>query len=232
MIRRLTLGVLATIGAIALACSSDSVTGARPGQGMLAIKLTDAPTPIDSIKEVNVFVERIDARRARTDSSLSDMDIDEQHHEHESNHDSIRGGEGENEGVHSDSALWVTIATPNATFNLLNLQNGVTAFLGASPVDTGSFRAVRLVIDPARSTIVLKDGTILSATSVPPVEFEKSRHHGLMVELNETMDVNEGQTTTFVLDFKLDASLTLRGRTVHDGFFFRPVIVGAREHQR
>ena len=184
---------------------------------MLAVKLTDAPLPLDSVKEVNVFVERIDARRAHTDSSMHDMDIE---NEHEEQHD------------HADSTQWVTIATPNAAFNLLNLQNGVTAFLGTTAVDTGAFRAVRLVIDPARSNIVLLDGTVLTSTSVPPVQFENSRHHGLMVELNETIDVAEGATTTLVLDLKLNASLTLRGRTVHDGFFFRPVVVGQREGER
>jgi len=39
---------------------------------MLAMKLTDAAVPLDSVKEVNVFVERIDARRAHTDVELVD----------------------------------------------------------------------------------------------------------------------------------------------------------------
>jgi hypothetical protein len=214
MNKRLFLGALAGAFVFVGACNSRSVTGPASGQGMLAMKLTDAPVPFDSVKEVNVFVVRIDARRADADASTADVDVDNEHAE---NHDN------------PDPMLWVTIASPNTTFNLLALQGGVKAFLGATAVDTGHFRAIRLIIDPAKSTIVLKDGTVLTSTSPSPVEFEERGRHGLLVELNETVEVHEKQTTTIVLDFRLDQSVTLRGRGVHDGFFFRPVIVGAHE---
>jgi hypothetical protein len=214
MNRRLLLGALTGGLACFGACNGRSVTGPAAGQGMLSMKLTDAPVPFDSVKEVNVFVVRIDARRANADVNTADVDLDNEHAE---NHES------------PDSTLWVTIASPNKTFNLLSLQGGVTAFLGSTAVDTGHFRAVRLIIDPAKSTVVLKDGTVLSSTSASPVEFEKRGRQGLLVELNETVEVHEKQTTTIVLDFRLDQSVTLRGRGVHDGFFFRPVIVGSHE---
>jgi hypothetical protein len=215
MYRRLLLGALAGGFVLIGACNGKTVAGPASGQGMLAMKLTDAPVPFDSVKEVNVFVVRIDARRANADVNTADIDVDNEHAENHEN---------------PDSTLWVTIAAPNATFNLLALQNGVKAFLGATAVDTGHFRAVRLIIDPAKSTIVLKDGTVLSSTSPSPVEFEQRGRHGLLVELNETVEVHEKQTTTIVLDFRLGDSVTLRGHGVHDGFFFRPVIVGAHEH--
>jgi hypothetical protein len=214
MYRRLLLAALAGGFALVGACNGKNVAGPASGQGMLAMKLTDAPVPFDSVKEVNVFVVRIDARRANADASNADVDLDNERAE---NHES------------PDSTLWVTIAAPNTTFNLLTLQGGVKAFLGASAVDTGHFRAIRLIIDPAKSAIVLKDGTVLTSTSTSPVEFEQRGRHGLLVELNETVEVHEKQTTTIVLDFRLGESVTLRGRGVHDGFFFRPVIVGAHE---
>ncbi|MHB1312162.1 MAG: DUF4382 domain-containing protein [Gemmatimonadaceae bacterium] len=196
------------------------MTGAKagPGQGMLAVKLTDAPLPLDSVKEVNVFVERIDARRARTDSDSVSEHMDDDGAEHD--------------GGRRDSTLWVTIATPNQSFNLLALQNGVTAFLGATPVDTGHFKSVRLIIDPAKSNIVLLDGTVLTTTSTPPVEFENSHRHGLLVELEDSLEVDEGSTTTVTLDLKLNQSITLRGHSVRDGFLFRPVVNGRchRDH--
>jgi hypothetical protein len=211
--RRLFLG-LAAVAAFAWACDGHGVTGPGRGQGMLAAQLTDAPTPLDSVKEVNIFVERIDARRAPAVATDADVDLDSEHFE---------------DMEHPDSAVWVTIATPNKAFNLLALQNGVTAFLGATPVDTGHFRAVRLVIDPNKSTVVLKDGTTFTATSTPPVEFERHGRQGLLVELNETVEVHESQTSTIVLDFRLGDSVTLRGRGVRDGFFFRPIVVGATD---
>ncbi len=213
---------------VAAACAGDGVTGTRPraGQGTLAVKLTDAPIPLDSLQEVNVFVVRIDARRAHTDSAEVDDSLEVEDSldvEHDGRHDA-------DDDAWRDSTRWVTIATPNRAFNLLALQNGVTAFLGASPVDTGHYKAVRLVIDPAQSNIVLKDGTVLSATSTPPIEFEKRGRHALFVELQDSLEVDEGATTTLTLDLKLDQSLTLRGRTVRDGFFFRPVVDGRCKH--
>jgi hypothetical protein len=214
MNRRFLVSLFVAGATLAWACSSDRVAGPGRGQGMLAMKLTDAPVPLDSVKEVDVFIERIDARRAHADVELVNEDMDGDHDE-----DHLR----------PDSTQWVTIASPNKAFNLLDLQNGVTAFLGATAVDTGNFKAIRLIVDPTKSTIVLKDGTILTATSTPPLEFENGRRHGLLVELNEPAEVQEKQTTTIVLDFRLGESVTLLGRSVRDGFFFRPVVVGARE---
>jgi hypothetical protein len=214
--------LLAATLLVAAACAGDGVTGTRmkAGQGMLAVKLTDAPFPLDSLKEVNVYVVRIDARRAHTDSAEVDDSLEVEHHEGDDDHD----GEG------CDSTKWVTIATPERAYNLLTLRNGVTAFLGASPVDTGHFKAVRLVIDPARSNIVLLDGTVLTMTSNPPVEFERRGKHGLFVELEDEIEIDEGGTTTLTIDLKLDKSLTLRGTSIRDGFYFRPVVDG-RSHR-
>jgi hypothetical protein len=232
MVRGIICGVVAAVGLVALACSTDGVTGPGPGQGSIAVRLTDAPLPLDSVKEVNVFIVRVDARRARVDTSshedaaaaLSEglMAL----HRDGSGHDD---DEDDDEREHGDSTAWVTIAEPSRAFNLLELRNGVTAFLGETPVDTGHFRAIRLVIDPTLSTIVLKDGTVLSPASNPPLEFESRGRHALFVEFEESVDVEEHQTTTVVLDIKLDASLSLRGRTVRDGFIFRPVVVGRCE---
>jgi hypothetical protein len=219
MLRRSTYGLITAAGLFFVACASDHITAVKPGagQGLMAVRLTDAPTPLDSIKEVNIFIEKIEARRARADSGEADEDLD-------GNHDA------EQHMAPADSTLWVTIATPNKAFNLLNLQNGVTALLGTTPIDTGHFAAVRLIIDPAQSNVVLKDGTILTTTSKPPVDFENSHRHGLLVELQDSLEVNESHTTTVTLDLLLNQSLTLRGQSVRDGFFFRPMVNG-RSHR-
>jgi hypothetical protein len=217
MVRPVLYSALVASAVLVWACSSDGVAAPARGQGQLAMTLIDAPLPLDSIKEVNIFVERIDARRAKPDSTKPDSvraneDLDGDHHE---NH------------MSPDSTLWVTIASPNKTFNLLALQNGVSAFLGTTVVDTGSFKAVRLIIDPTKSTVVLKDGTVLSTTSKPPIEFEQRGRHGLLVELNDVVNVKDQQTTTMTLDFRLGESVSLRGRTIRDGIIFRPVVKGS-----
>ena len=215
MVRRLAYSALVASVAVIWACSASRIAGPARGQGQLAMALTDAPTPFDSIREVNVFVQRIDARRAQSDSAEANTDIE---NERDEDHD------------RPDSTLWVTIAKPNKSFDLLALQNGVTAFLGSTVVDTGSFKGIRLVIDPAKSTVVLKDGTVLSTTSKPPIEFETRERRGLLVTLNEKVEVKEGQTSTITIDFRLGDSMSLIGRTIRDGFFFRPVIKGSRKN--
>ncbi len=176
VIRLLKWAAITTCTMLVWACSERSVTGAglAPGQGQLAATLTDAPVPFDSVKEVNIFVDRIDARRAHADSADADGDLDGHHDD-----DHMRDP--------ADSTEWVTIATPNKTFNILDLSNGITAFLGTAVVDSGNFRAFRIVIDPAQSNIVLKDGTVLTASS--GIDFVSTHRHGILVELNDTVNV-------------------------------------------
>src|SRR6185369_12785004 len=53
---------------------------------------------------------------------------------------------------------WVTIAQPGQPFNLLELQRGSTALLGASDLPAGEYQAVRMTIDPARSHVYRPNG--------------------------------------------------------------------------
>ncbi|HEU4563890.1 MAG TPA: DUF4382 domain-containing protein [Gemmatimonadaceae bacterium] len=53
---------------------------------------------------------------------------------------------------------WVTIATPRKRFNLLDLQQGTTALVGAGELPAGAYRAVRMVIDTDSSGVWLRGG--------------------------------------------------------------------------
>jgi hypothetical protein len=53
---------------------------------------------------------------------------------------------------------WLTVARPDRVFNLLDLQNGATALLGEADVPPGQYRAVRVIFDPARSSMTDTDG--------------------------------------------------------------------------
>lgn len=50
-------------------------------------------------------------------------------------------------------ANWVTIATPNKSFELLTLQQGDSAFVGQSAIDAGEYSTIRMTIDVDRSSI-------------------------------------------------------------------------------
>jgi hypothetical protein len=54
---------------------------------------------------------------------------------------------------------WAEVAAPNASFNLLTLQQGATAFVGEGALDAGRYAAIRMTIDVDRSSIRYLDGT-------------------------------------------------------------------------
>lgn len=54
---------------------------------------------------------------------------------------------------------WVTIATPNKTFDLLTLQQGATAFVGQGTIDAGQYSAIRMTINVDQSSIKFVGGS-------------------------------------------------------------------------
>jgi hypothetical protein len=210
---------IALVGGLAVvwACSNGSPTGAsmQKGQGAIAMQLIDDPPALDSIASVNIFVVRVDARLKTADSTAADSSVEG------------NGDTSDRDHIRRDSTAWVTIASPNKLFNIMALQGGDTAFLGSAVVDTAKFRALRLIIDPAQSNIVLKNGTVLTATSTPSVDFFSHGRHGILVDLDNDADVHAGATTTITLDFRLGESISLRGQSIgHDGLVLNAVVRG------
>jgi len=56
-------------------------------------------------------------------------------------------------------ASWVTIATPERTFNLLDFQGGAATLLGEADLPADKYAAVRVVINTERSSVVRTDGS-------------------------------------------------------------------------
>ncbi|HKS07354.1 MAG TPA: DUF4382 domain-containing protein [Gemmatimonadaceae bacterium] len=209
------------------ACSGD-VTGAGPGQGVIEVRLTDHPAWMDSIAEVNVFVVRVDARLAEADSAECALDDDDDRDSVALGNSGPGGGddrEGPDDPDEDRENRWVTIASPNATFNLLDLQNGVTALLGAAVVDTGDFKALRIVIDPSQSEIVLRNGTRLTGASSPFAEFGPGELLAIQVQLtDEGFRVKHRGHSVLVIDFDLEDSFSMRDQAMRDGLRFTPVL--------
>jgi hypothetical protein len=227
--RHRLFSILVGVSAVAFwACAENSVTGAhmQPGQGKIAMQLIDDPSALDSIASVNIFVVRVDARVKVADTtsaadsasaadSTVDGDGDFEDRDRDFEHD------------HHDSTTWVTIASPNKLINILELQHGDTAILDSAVLDTIKFRSMRIIIDPAQSNVTLKDGTVLTATSTPSVDFFSRGRFGVLVDLDNDVDIKPGATTTVTLDFKLGDSISLKGHSIgHDGLVIRAVVSG------
>lgn len=196
-VRTMTALVLAASVAYVAACG-DSPTAA--GRGTLAVRLTDAPFPTDSVSSVDIFVVRVDGRLSEVDS------VD----------------------VAQDSAGtngWTTLAEPNTSVNLLAYQNGASLPLGEATLTAGSYRGFRLIIDPSKSSITLKNGQVLSGTSTPNVSFPSGSRTGIKIMLTKPVEVVASDTTTMLVDFDVANSFVLRGNTIlQNGLLFKPVV--------
>jgi hypothetical protein len=182
--------------ALAGACSDTT----NPRTGHLVVKLTDAPFPLDELQSVDIYVVRVDARAAAVEET--------------------EAAAAETEEAEAESNGWTTLATPNASVNLLTLQNGITTTLGQTSLTEGSYAGLRLVIDPSKSSITLKSGEKLDGT------FPSASRSGIKIQLTKPVEVEGDATTTMVLDFDVANSFVMRGQSMQNGLLFKPVVKG------
>lgn len=207
---RLSIAALAfaatSVAAIDGCSSSSTSPGVATGIGTMIVQLTDAPFSSDSVSRVDIFVVRIDAKTADTDST-----------------DAAKGVTDDSAGVTG----WTTLATPNQKIELLALRNGITNVLGTKTIAAGTYRSFRLIIDPSQSSVTLKNGLVLTSTSTPNVSFPSASRSGIKVNLDKPVVVSEGGTTTALVDFDVSQSFVIRGSSIAgNGLTFKPVIRG------
>jgi predicted acyltransferase (DUF342 family) len=182
------------MGAVAALGCAESV---GPGMGRLEVRLTDAPFPFSAVSEVNVHVVRVEGRQ----QPASDAEIENA----------------------SNSSGWVVIAEPNSTYNLLSLQGGVTANLGAATLSTGFYNAFRLILDTQQSNVVLTDNTVLDGSN-GGIIFPSADQTGIKIFLDAPIQVVQ-ENSVMILDFDVGKSFVLRGNSIrNNGLLFKPVI--------
>jgi hypothetical protein len=193
MSRTLRLSAAIAFATLGLAACSDS---SGTGRGLLTVRMTDAPFPFSDVASVDVFVVRVDARTAEpTDAEASDE---------------------------SNQSGWTTIATPNWAFNLIDLAGGRTSNLGAATLATGTYNGFRLIVDPSKSSMTLKDGT------QPAIMFPSAGHSGIKINLDNPIQLTENGSV-MTLDFDIGRSFVMRGNAARNGFIFKPVIRAVAE---
>ena len=180
--------------------------------GQVAPSLTEAPLPAGSVKSVDVWVVRIDAKRQEPTEAEAAEDTEESE---------------------AKSGGWVTVAEPDAAFDLMKLADGTTTLLGDAEVAAGSYNGFRLIIDPAKSSITLNDegNTVIGGESIEGLKFPSAAKTGIKIKLSGgALDVEEGETSTLVVKFDVSKSFVMRGSSIdQNGLLFKPVIRGTRE---
>jgi hypothetical protein len=203
--RSTRLGACAALLASGLvaACGDDAFVddqiGPR-GSGRLVVQLTDAPFPFDSVKSVDVFVVRIDAKAEASDSAAAATGTDD---------------------AAKDAGGWVTLAEPKAKFDLLTLRDGKFATLGEKSLPAGSYKSFRMIIDPAQSRVTLKSGDSVS------VQWPSAGRSGIKLQLGKDVTVGKDSTTALLVDFDVGDSFVMRGNAMRNGLLFKPVIKAA-----
>lgn len=94
---------------------------------------------------------------------------------------------------------WVTIATPQRAFNLLDLQGGNAALLGEADLPAAQYAAVRVVINTSRSSIVRTDN------SIAPVQWPVADELALYALVEQPLAVGAGGAQ-IVIDFDVGRS--------------------------
>ena len=155
--------------------------------GTLTIKLTDTPFPIDTVQEANVTINKIEIRKAQSES---------------------------------DGNPFLVLSEDEFNYNLLDLQNGITADLVTMEVPVGDYDLVRLYVSSA--SIKLKDETVYD------LEVPSGDATGIKVFVDPSIRVVGGLTTELVLDFDVSQSFVPQGDIFTpagiSGFNFKPVI--------
>jgi uncharacterized protein DUF4382 len=118
-----------------------------------------------------------------------------------------------------------TINETKAKYDLLKLQNGVTALLGSALIPVGDYEQLRLVVDSARVTLAagftFSDGTTEKTLKVP-----SGGESGLKVNFGGPVHIDPGHTTVTV-DFDASQSFIFQGNpTSPNGVLFTPVLHG------
>lgn len=114
--------------------------------------------------------------------------------------------------VHTSADGWVTLPTNSGMYNLLDLQNDVTAVLSANTeLPVGNISQMRLIL--GSENYVVKD----SVSSI--LDLSSQSQTGLKFNLNAT--INSGQTTEVLIDFDAEKSIVITG---NGSFKLKPVI--------
>mgnify|MGYP001767258320 CR=1 FL=1 len=117
----------------------------------------------------------------------------------------------------AEEGEWMTVLTPNATYNLLELINGETAALGVAELQTGKYTQMRIILvdTPDSSTNILDEphpyANYLISKTDEAIELKVPSGFKTGIKLVHPFDVVAGRTVGLVLDFDAGRSVVKAG---------------------
>ena len=126
-------------------------------------------------------------------------------------------------GGSEESGNRYTITETPQDYDLLTLQDGVTALLGTASIPAGDYTQLRLVVDDA--TITLAPGiTFSDGSSSHTLKVPSGTQSGIKVQLGGPLHIEPG-VTNLVIDFDVAENFVLLGQpSGPHGVLFKPVL--------
>ena len=112
--------------------------------------------------------------------------------------------------VHNSQSGWMTIAETARKYDLLELQNGITAVILDSPLPIGTYTQIRLELS--------QDNEVVVNGLSYPLKVPSGTETG--IKLITPFDINEGKMVEVTLDFDAEKSVIAAGGDYH----LKPVI--------
>ena len=114
---------------------------------------------------------------------------------------------------------WRTVGTPDKTYNLLTLVNGVRESLGIAALTAGHYTQMRLILGDTPDSSVniqsLAHPFANYAIDLDGIYHELKVPSGMQtgIKIVQGFDINENSTTELVLDFDAGASVVIAGNS-------------------
>jgi hypothetical protein len=123
----------------------------------------------------------------------------------------------------SEGNPFLVLSEDEFSYNLLELQNGITADLVEIEVPVGAYNLVRLYV--SKADIILKDEKVYN------LKVPSGDETGIKIFVEPSITVVGGLTTELILDFDVGQSFVVQGDPFTpsgiNGFIFTPVIRAA-----
>ena len=114
----------------------------------------------------------------------------------------------------TDSNAWITVISPNKTYDLLELQNGVEAVLGEEDLTAGHYTQMRLILDsvPDKGNNIQDEdhpfgNYVIINGNYFEITIPSSMQSG--IKLIKGFDIEADTTTELTLDFDAEKSISL-----------------------
>jgi len=166
--------------------------------GTLSVSLSDATT--DDYQAVYITVQEVSVHRAEDEQSEGEAE------------------NGEAEDGNEDQG-WITVATPNQTYNLLDLVNGALEQLGVVDLEAGHYTQMRLLLGETPDSGLNLLGSahpyanyvIDSSDASQEMDVPSGYQSG--IKIVQGFDIVEDQTRSLILDFDASKSIVRAGNS-------------------